>query len=127
MDNQSSTDAAKMAADIRRYRGEPPTSALPPPEPQGHCERSRLATCSLPVSSVEMLCGLWGSAALARDAEARRARREGNIDEVLPLENAADAYRRCVQMLRAEMEAANKRQPEENHILSHSHENPRQP
>jgi hypothetical protein len=27
MDNQPSSDAAKMAADIRRYRGEPPTSA----------------------------------------------------------------------------------------------------
>lgn len=32
MENQPSSDAAQMAADIRRYRGEPPTGAVETPE-----------------------------------------------------------------------------------------------
>lgn len=38
-------------------------SAPPPPEPQGHCERSRLATCSLPVSLVEDVATLMNDCA----------------------------------------------------------------
>lgn len=72
------------------------------------------ASGSLPGSSALRLAAAWDAAAEAREEEALDARMEGHIDQAIPLENAANAYRRCIQMLRAELARANERQPEEN-------------
>ena len=73
-----------------------------------------VATCSLPVSSAEALIYSWNHAASTREDLALKCRTEGNIDDAIPLENAANAYRRCAGELRRKLVAATERQPEEN-------------
>ena len=72
-------------------------SALPPPEPRGSCERSRLATCSLPVSLVEDV------ATLMADCAPQVTQWQAQWLVALAAE------------LRAHAAAASKRQPAENH------------
>lgn len=74
-------------------------SALPLIEPQGHCQRSRLATCSLPVSIV-------AAAALSLRVLARSAADARDGEMAMRLADALSG--------RAEAVCANERQPEEN-------------
>jgi hypothetical protein len=82
-------------------------SELPPSEPQGQCERSRLATGSLPAESVQLLIVKW------------LERCEAYADKSDP---RAHPTWTCLCDLRAEMARANKRQPEENVEISHDPE-----
>lgn len=75
------------------------SSAPPPPDPQGHCERSRLATCSLPVSSAEV-CFVAGT--LRTEADLSDRPRE------------AAAFRYCMNVLLRHAASMTERQPEEN-------------
>lgn len=76
------------------------SSALPPPESQGPSERSRLATCSLPVLLVN------GAASQLEDA----ARIGNQVGAYLYAESFAD----LAKQLRAHAASATERQPEEN-------------
>jgi hypothetical protein len=84
-------------------------SALPLSEPQGQCERSGLATCSLPVSSVERLLAKW-------EARAKQSAVVMSHNPRLGMDYRIEiaATQRCLDDLRAEMAAATERQPEEN-------------
>lgn len=75
----------------------------------GVCSRDHAERLQRWTKTAEDLCKLWESAASAREELANDARRAGNIDEALPLENGANAYRRCAEMVRA-----SQHQPEEN-------------
>ena len=79
-------------------------SGLPLIEPQGQCERSRLATGSLPVSRAEALCEEWEVFALALEC---------NADT-----HGAETVRLLVKDLRREMVLSYPRQPEENNAVS---------
>lgn len=89
-------------------------SALPPSEPQGRCKRSRLETCSLPVSSAERLLCRWESSAEQTRRAANDYERRGNGALALAAHDRALAFEQCARELRAEMELPKPRQPEEN-------------
>lgn len=92
----------------------PAPSALPPSEPQDHCERSRLATCSLPVSSAEALLLHWHLEAEQMDKHSKHWE-ERNEPSIAGLcRGTADGLRKCVQELRRELGLPYPRQPEEN-------------
>lgn len=82
------------------------SSALPPSEPQGACERSGLATCSLPVSSVKKMISTLVHAS-------------GVLDEAM-CPYAAEKLSEMAAELRAELEHATSRQPRENTKISHA-------
>jgi hypothetical protein len=78
----------------------PEPSAPPPPEPQGACERSRLATCSLPVWLVEKMI--------------RRLQQAIRIAQSSGCYTSADVFTALVCELRAHADRATERQPAEN-------------
>lgn len=68
------------------------------------------------VSAYDALCLAvsWEKAADEREKLATEARRAGNIDEALPLENSAAAYMRCARELTKLTGYPNMRQPTQN-------------
>lgn len=94
-------------------------SAPPPPEPQGQCERSRLATGSLPVSSAEALIRDLESCVRAYERWRMDAEHKGQLDWKARYQNVIDAYNHCIAGLRRQVVAATVRQPEENTKVSH--------
>ena len=89
-------------------------SELPPPEPQGQCERSRLVTGSLPAWRVERLLRHWADRAQRLKEASADESSALNTTEAFRLESMQWAVEDCVRDLRADMARANKRQPEEN-------------
>jgi hypothetical protein len=89
-------------------------SALPPSEPQGGSERSRLATCSLPAGSAHLftLADKWDNRASHIDLEAEwlQSRDSRRATEY---RTRAMHWRSAAEELRAEIVVASRRQPEE--------------
>lgn len=88
-------------------------SAGPTPDQQGHCERSRLATGSLPVFDAECLAKLWEGEAYAIRSNATRP---GNLPTLARMNTRADQLELCAMELRLLMARTNQRQPEENNV-----------
>jgi hypothetical protein len=117
MDNYETKHAAEIRDEILERHFGPEPSALPPPEPQGHCERSRLATGSLPVSSAEALLESYEAHAAGNDRDAAVQRRLGSQSLAELYENNAVIWRKAAEMLRRHMASPTERQPEENNEL----------
>jgi len=90
-------------------------SAVPMTEKEGRQVRSSLATCSLPVSSAELLEWLQSRIASCEEDE-RAARAFHEYNQAQDQRTMADAYSRVVLFVqrRADAARATERQPEEN-------------
>lgn len=119
MSHYETKHAAEIRDEIMAHHFGPESSALPPSEPQGTRERSRLATGSLPVSSVNKIVLAWEK---KRDDLTARA----GVDELF--ESGRDRATRdrlrasdinsCIQEMRAEIVRAIARQPAENQSIT---------
>lgn len=98
-ENQEIRNLRTEVKKLHELRKAASASALPPSEPHGACERSRLATCSLPVSLV-------AAAALSLRVLARSAADARDGEMAMRL---SDALSGCAEMARR-----TERQPEEN-------------
>lgn len=89
-------------------------SALPPGEPQGHCERSRLATCSPAVVDAEAL-EQWLTDRIAALQKERETAHKCNVySHAERCKNYAAAYEAVKLEIRRRMGRASERQPQEN-------------
>lgn len=100
MENSFSSHAKAVLKTVEASLEREAASARPPVESQGHCERSRLSTGSLPVSSVRTLLAIWER----REAGLRAAGKTDLADMVIVM---ADE-------LRAEADFPTLRQPAGN-------------
>ncbi len=91
-----------------------PSSARPSPEPQGHCERSRLATGSLPVSEAVALADEWLARSIKCNQRCIEACREGAEDFATANSVRSATYLLCADELRQRIGLPISRQPEEN-------------
>lgn len=77
-----------------------------------------LAPCSLPVSSVDRLRKKWHARAIHFNDMANRVGESSSPWNAGRYRIMAEQWDKAAEDLRAEMEAANERQPEENRSLS---------